>query len=81
MNPEGSHFTLCPLQVLGFDFCPGCGLGRSCALLLNGQLEDSFYRHPMGIFAIPVIVFRIIQLLRDRFFMDPKSNVMHNMSV
>jgi len=81
MNPEGSHFTLCPLQLLGFDFCPGCGLGRSCALLLNGQFEDSFYMHPMGIFSIPVIVFRIIQLLRNRFLVDRKSYVMQNMSV
>jgi hypothetical protein len=25
-TPGETHFTICPINNLGFDFCPGCGL-------------------------------------------------------
>lgn len=28
-SPGETHFTICPLSNLGFEFCPGCGLGNS----------------------------------------------------
>src|SRR5690606_41481389 len=36
-----NHFTLCPLSNLGFDFCPGCGLGKSIAWLFKGEILRS----------------------------------------
>lgn len=60
--PQEQHFTLCPFQNLGFEYCPGCGLGRSCNMALHGSFIDSLRMHPFGIFAVVVIIFRIYQL-------------------
>ncbi len=40
-------------QVLGLE-CPGCGLQRSVALLLNGQVAESFLMYP-GLY--PMLLF------------------------
>src|SRR5690606_17432501 len=64
-RPEGeSHFTLCPLRNAGFDFCPGCGLGHSISFLFRGELVHSISAHPLGIFAVIVLSYRIVQLTR-----------------
>src|SRR6478735_5876220 len=57
-----SHVTICPIALLGFDFCPGCGLGRSISWLFHGSLQDSLRMHPLGIVALSVLVHRIILL-------------------
>ncbi len=62
-EPVNNHVVLCPVQLLGFDFCPGCGLGRAVALALNGHFNQSLATHPLGIFAIIVLLYRSIQLL------------------
>ncbi len=41
-QPEGNHFTICPLYHLGFEHCPGCGLGRSISLFFRGDFAESF---------------------------------------
>jgi len=64
-NPEAHHLTLCPLALVGFDWCPGCGLGRSITLLLHGRLEASVAMHWLGIPATLVIVYRIYQLTKS----------------
>jgi Protein of unknown function (DUF2752) len=65
MNPSETHFTLCPIKNLGFSFCPGCGLGHSISFLLHGQLKESFHHHPLGVFALGVILLRIFRLIRN----------------
>ncbi|UJP67112.1 DUF2752 domain-containing protein [Mongoliitalea daihaiensis] len=66
IDPYGpNHFTLCPLDNLGFDWCPGCGLGRSMSLLTKGDFKASWSMHPLAMFAFVVIVLRIIQLIRN----------------
>jgi len=62
------HLTICPLKLLGFDHCPGCGLGLSISYLLHGDLVDSWNAHPLGLFALPVLFWRIFSLIRH-FFM------------
>lgn len=62
--PEAAHFSICPIANLGFDFCPGCGLGRSVSLLFHGRLAESFSAHPFGIFAVIVLTYRIFNLTR-----------------
>ncbi|MBL6447265.1 DUF2752 domain-containing protein [Fulvivirga sp. 29W222] len=57
-----AHFSLCPLNNLGFDFCPGCGLGRSISHAFHGQFTASFDSHPLGLFAIIILSYRIISL-------------------
>src|SRR5690625_7670453 len=61
--PTSSGPSYCLLKQLGSELCPGCGLGRSMALAAQGSYQASIQMHPMGIIAIPVLLFRIIQLL------------------
>jgi len=62
---SNTHFTICPLSLAGFGYCPGCGLGRSMNLVLHGQIAESLSMHPMGIFALSVFVARIISVFRN----------------
>jgi len=66
VHPE-SHFTICPLKLAGFSYCPGCGLGRSMILLLNGHIKESFTMHPLAFFALGVLIFRIAIVFRNYF--------------
>ena len=68
MNPSKTHFTLCPIKNLGFSFCPGCGLGHSISFIFHGKIKESFHHHPLGIFALVVILIRIFRLIRNSFF-------------
>lgn len=61
-DPHEHHFTLCPLANLGFDWCPGCGLGRSITAIFNADLSASFRYHWFGIPALLIILYRIYQL-------------------
>lgn len=58
------HFTLCPLALAGFNYCPGCGLGRAIALALQGHIGSSISMHPFGVPAILLIADRIGQIVR-----------------
>lgn len=60
-----NHFSFCPLNQLGYDWCPGCGLGRSITLIFHLKFYESLIVHPIGIFALVIIVLRIIQLLNQ----------------
>jgi len=64
-DPQSTHFTICPLANLGIDFCPGCGLGNSISFLFRGDLTSSFHTHPLGIFALIIITFRIISIIKN----------------
>ena len=66
-NPHEHHFTLCPLANLGFDWCPGCGLGRSITALFHGNVNASFAQHWLGIPAVLLIANRIYQLAKQLF--------------
>ncbi|WP_194775620.1 DUF2752 domain-containing protein [Pararhodonellum marinum] len=61
---QSDHFTLCPLDQLGFHWCPGCGLGRAMSLMLKGDFAASWSLHPLAGFAFVVITFRIIELIK-----------------
>lgn len=66
--PFGSgDFSFCPFHLLGFKFCPGCGLGRSVHLLFKGEFRQSFQMHPLGIPATSIIGYRILSLIRLNF--------------
>jgi lipoprotein signal peptidase len=64
-SPAETHFTICPLSNLGFEFCPGCGLGNSISYLFRGDFVSSFHSHPLGIFALIIISFRIITIIKN----------------
>lgn len=64
-NPyEQAGFTICPLENLGFHYCPGCGLGRSVSFLLHGDIIGSFQTHILGIPATIILFFRTFSLTR-----------------
>jgi|APFre7841882793_1041355.scaffolds.fasta_scaffold93344_1 hypothetical protein len=67
-NPIADHhFTICPIKNLGFSFCPGCGLGESISHLFRFELRESFISHPLGIIALPILVYRVIFLISKSF--------------
>jgi Protein of unknown function (DUF2752) len=63
-----SHYSLCLFKMLGWQFCPGCGLGHSISWFFHGNVRASLSAHPLGIFAIFVILSRIFTLLRVHVF-------------
>ncbi|WP_436830833.1 DUF2752 domain-containing protein [Parapedobacter sp. DT-150] len=73
-NPHSHHFTLCPLENMGLDWCPGCGLGRSIALFMHGEIPASFRMHWLGIPAFGVIAHRIYALSRREYYSWTKHN-------
>ncbi|MFC4874982.1 DUF2752 domain-containing protein [Negadavirga shengliensis] len=65
ISPDGvGHFTLCPLDNLGIHWCPGCGLGRSMKYFMTGEWKASFATHPLGGFAVIIITYRVIGLIK-----------------
>ncbi len=75
----GGHFTICPLSLAGFEHCPGCGLGRSMVLLLHGHISESFGMHPLGIFALFVLVLRIVFVFRNNFKLQKQLSLINRM--
>jgi len=67
MEPgANTHFSLCLFRWAGFDFCPGCGLGHSITWFFHGEVERSLRAHPLGIFAIAILLMRIYTLFRNQ---------------
>jgi hypothetical protein len=64
MNPSSEgHFSICLFKWLGFSFCPGCGLGHSISWLFRGEIRQSLHAHPLGVFALTVLMHRIYVLI------------------
>ncbi len=59
------HFSFCPLKNLGFDFCPGCGLGLSISKIFHFDFYGSFQTHPLGVPALIIILNRIYVLIKS----------------
>jgi hypothetical protein len=72
-EPTQKHVSICPFYQLGFDFCPGCGLGRSISFLFHGEIIHSLTTHPLGIFAVIVLSYRIIQLSKNYLISHGKN--------
>lgn len=64
---ENSHFTICPLNNIGVEFCPGCGLGRSIHYLINLNLKESLSAHPLGVASFFILLYRILFLTKNSF--------------
>jgi hypothetical protein len=73
MNPDPANTqSFCLFKRLGLPWCPGCGLGHSIHYLLHGQWKASFHSHPLGPFAVLVLLHRTLQLARQQFI-QPKN--------
>lgn len=63
MDPHASgDFSLCPLSYLHIRWCPGCGLGHSISFVLHGEWKASLKSHPLGPFAVIILLYRTYQL-------------------
>lgn len=63
MDPgTDAHYSFCFFKLIGIKFCPGCGLGHSISYLFHGNVSASFDAHPLGLFAVLVILARIYKL-------------------
>lgn len=63
---NSSKTTLCLFSILGFEHCPGCGIGHSIHDALHLRFSSSFRQHPLGIFAVLIIFNRIRQLIHPQ---------------
>ncbi|HEX2153081.1 MAG TPA: DUF2752 domain-containing protein [Acidimicrobiia bacterium] len=45
--PTGGGPTICPFALLTGTACPGCGLTRAGAALMNGEIVAAFAFHPL----------------------------------
>lgn len=45
---------LCPFRFLTQLSCPGCGMGRACIALAQGNLAGAWHYHPFAFFLIPL---------------------------
>ncbi|NBB87727.1 MAG: DUF2752 domain-containing protein [Bacteroidetes bacterium] len=56
---------LCPLDLAGVAFCPGCGLGRAAAHFLQGAWAASWALHPLAGPTVVILCARIGQLIHE----------------
>lgn len=75
VNPYETHFSFCLLSKAGVDNCPGCGLGNSISLLLNGKIMQSINTHILGIPAIILLCVRIISITKFNSNVYKKLNL------
>lgn len=74
MDPESNaHYSFCFFKFIGIKYCPGCGLGHSISYLFHGNLKESFNAHPLGLFAVAVILTRIYNLISLHIFSQLKK--------
>ncbi|WP_106600030.1 DUF2752 domain-containing protein [Chitinophaga ginsengisoli] len=77
MDPhQDSKATFCLLKRMGIPWCPGCGLGHSISFFLHGEWRASLKSHPLGPFAILILLYRTFQLARLQWqsFAEPKNH-------
>jgi hypothetical protein len=67
-DPVQTHFILCPLRLMGFTGCPGCGIGHAIAFLLHGDIRSSFHAHWLGIPAFGLFLYRIGTLILKKAY-------------
>lgn len=55
-NPKEGLRLACPVHFLTGYYCPGCGAGRACYMLLHGQLYQAFRYNPLLIIMLPWLI-------------------------
>jgi len=62
-SPALFKLPLCAVKMFAGVDCPGCGLTRSIAFLVHGQIKRSIDFNPMGIVVSVWLVFLFIKTL------------------
>ena len=55
-NPKEGLSLACPINFLTGYYCPGCGAGRACYMLLHGQIYQAFRYNPLLIIMLPWLI-------------------------
>lgn len=55
--------SLCFFHWVGFDWCPGDGIGHSIQSALHFQFVKSLNQHPLGIVAVMILFNRVRNLI------------------
>jgi hypothetical protein len=66
MDASQSGSSLCVFKFIGFNSCPGCGLGHSIHHALHLRFGQSFQAHWFGIPGVIIILYRIKQLFNPK---------------
>lgn len=61
MDVEGSSASLCVFKGIGFNSCPGCGIGHAIHYALHLNFSQSFNEHILGIPATLGILYSILK--------------------
>lgn len=77
LNPYSTDTSWCLIELMGFTYCPGEGLGRSIAFLFRGELTKSLEMNLMGPIAVVAMSSRII-LLWKKLITENKSDLTEN---
>lgn len=68
-----TDFTLCIPSHLGFENCPGCGLGHSITSAMHGNFALSWEYHYFGMAALAILFWHIVKLTK-KLITDIKNN-------
>jgi hypothetical protein len=66
--------SFCFFSWIGFNECPGCGLGHSIHYTLHLDPVNAIHHHILGIPAVIIIFIRIKQLLYPKHHYETKSS-------
>ncbi len=76
MNPESVGKSLCLFDLIGFEYCPGEGLGHSIAYTFRGDIPAAMESHLAGPLAVVVLGLRILYIWKEMItsqLMDKKE--------
>jgi hypothetical protein len=68
MDPHtASGPGLCLLENLGFQYCPGDGLGHSISFIFRGDIDNALNANILGPFALIILIGRILYLFSQNY--------------
>lgn len=65
MSPSDAGSSLCLFDWIGFDFCPGEGLGHSISYTFRGNFEAALEAHFAGPAAVLILTLRIFYIWKN----------------
>lgn len=77
LNPYSTETSWCLIDLLGFSYCPGAGLGHSIAFLFRGEIINSLEANLMGPIAVVVLSLRVINIWKN-LIVTHNSDLMEN---
>jgi hypothetical protein len=73
MDTTAASFSFCIPSLLGFQYCPGCGIGHAIHHALHLRFAQSFQEHWLGLPATMGILYLIIKP-----FISPDKHHLHD---